>query len=86
MKITKIVQEDIADKIDTHYIMERLGHIENVGITYICTRDSRDEDDWVDEDGTRQIVIKLSYDEVKHSKDIRPIMLKMAQERLSMAA
>jgi len=37
MKVIKIVEEDIADKIDTAYISDQFRHIEKVGITFICT-------------------------------------------------
>ena len=86
MRVVKVAQEDVAEKIDTLYILEQLRHIEKVGITYICTKDKQEEDDWTDEKGVRHIVILLPYDEVKTSDDIRPKMLKKAKERLSQAA
>ena len=86
MRVVKVAQEDIAHKIDTAYIREQFSHIDNVGVTFVCTKDKREEDDWIDEDGIRQIVILLPYDEVKKSEDVRPMMLKKAKERLSQAA
>lgn len=86
MRVVKIVEQDVAHKVDTSYIQQQLNHVDKVGITYICTNDDRNEDDWTDENGVRQIIIKLSYDEVKQSQDARPLMLKKAQERLGMAA
>jgi hypothetical protein len=84
MKVTKIVQWDVSDKIDTIYITEQFRHIDRVAITFICTNDEQQEDDWVDEDG-RHIVILLPYKKVKKMKDIRPLMLAKAQERLGLA-
>ncbi len=79
------MEEDIADKIDTTYILEQFRHIERVGIIYICTEDEQDEDDWIDEDG-RHIVILLPYKMVKQMADVRPLMLQKAMERLGLAA
>ncbi len=85
MRVIKVVEEDIADKIDTTYILEQFRHIERVGIIYICTEDEQDEDDWIDEDG-RHIVILLPYKMVKQMADVRPLMLQKAMERLGLAA
>lgn len=85
MKVLKIVEEDISDKVDTSYILEQFRHLDQVGITFICTKDEYEEDDWVDEAG-RHIVICLSYKEVKQLTDARPLMLTKAQERLGMVA
>lgn len=85
MKVLKVVEEDIASKIDTAYILEQFRDIEQVIITYMCTRDERELEDWIDEDG-RYIVIRLPYKEVKKMKDVRPLMLAKAQERLGLVA
>jgi hypothetical protein len=85
MRVVKIVEEDIADKIDTLYILNLFRHIENVGITFVCTKDGQSEDDWVDEDG-RHIVIQLPYSEVKQMSDIKPLMLTCVKERLGLVA
>lgn len=85
MKVLKVVEEDVADKIDTYYILELFRHIDKVAITFICTKDEQQEDDWVDEKG-RHIVILLPYNQVKKSRDIRPLMLAKVKERLGSAA
>lgn len=85
MKVVKIVEEDISDKVDTTYILEQFRHLDRVGIIFICTKDEYEEDDWVDEAG-RHIVICLPYKEVKGLADVRPLMLAKAQERLGLAA
>lgn len=81
MKVLKVVEEDIADKIDTYYILELFRHIDKVAITFMCTKDEREVDDWEDEKG-RHIVIRLPYKQVKKSRDIRPLMLEKVKERL----
>lgn len=81
MRVVKVVEEDVANKIDTLYISDRFKHIGRVAITFICTKDELPEDDWVDEEG-RHIVIHLPYQQVKRLKDARPLMLKKAKERL----
>lgn len=85
MKVVKIVEEDVSEKVDTSYILEQLRHLDRVGITFICIRDEQEEDDWVDEAG-RHIVICLPYKEVKQLTDARPLMLAKAKERLGLAA
>lgn len=85
MKVLKIVERDVSDKIDTLYIWEQLSHIDKVALTFICIVDEQDEDDWVDENG-RHIVILLPYKEVKQMADARPLMLAKAKERLGLAA
>ena len=85
MKVLKIVEEDVSDKIDTMYILELFRHIDKVAITFICTKDKQQEDDWIDEKG-RHIVILLPYKEVKQLADIRPLMLAKAKERLGLVA
>ena len=83
--VTKIVEQDVADKVDTTYIATQLSHLENLGITYICTQDDQGDDEWVEE-GIRYIVIKLPYEEVRRSSDIRPMMLAKVRERLGEVA
>lgn len=85
MRVLKIAQEDVADKIDTAYILEQFRHLDKVIITFMCTRDEREIEDWVDEDG-RYINIRLPYKEVKHLTDIRPLMLARVKERLGLVA
>jgi hypothetical protein len=84
--VTKIVEQDVADKVDTSFIASKLNHLKkDVGITYVCTNDDRGDDEWVEE-GVRYIVIKLPYEEVKRSADIRVMMLAKLRERLGEVA
>ncbi len=85
MKVLKVVEEDVADKIDTAYILEQFRHLDKVIITFMCTRDEREIEDWIDENG-RYINIRLPYKEVKHLADIRPLMLAKTKERLGEVA
>lgn len=86
MIVVKVVDQDIADKVDTYYIEQQFAGLENVGIVYICTSEGGEEDDWIDEEGMRNIVIHLPYKEVKKMADVRPLMLARAKERLGMVA
>ena len=83
--VTKIVEQDVLDKVDTSFISSKLNHLKDVSITYVCTNDDQGDDDWV-EDGMRYIVIKLPYEEVKRSADIRVMMLAKLRERLGEVA
>ncbi len=84
MEVTKMVDEDISAKVDIDYIENHFKALSNVRILYVCTLESGEEDDWV-EDGYRYIVIDLPYKQVKKMKDARPLMLAKAQERLGLA-
>lgn len=87
MVVVKIADEDIANKVDTQFVRHTLGRVEGVAITFICTREGGEEDEWVDEEtGIRQIVIQLPYRVVKQSKDIRPLMLELAKVRLGLVS
>jgi hypothetical protein len=86
MVVVKVVNQDVADKVDTDYIREQFADLENIGIIYICTPEGGEENEWVDEEGMRHIVIHLPYKEVKRVNDIRALMLARAKERLGLAA
>ena len=86
MVVVKVVDQDIADKIDTQYIREQIPNLPNIGIVYICTPEGGEEDDWTDEDGLRHIVIHLPYKEIQQIPDARPLMLAKARERLGLVA
>ncbi|MEI6410453.1 MAG: hypothetical protein WCR52_13780 [Bacteroidota bacterium] len=81
MKVLKIAEEDVADKIDTLYILDLFRHVDRVAITFMCTKDGRTVDDWVDENG-HHFVIRLPYLDVKEMTDVKPFMLAKVQERL----
>ena len=85
MQVTKMVDEDISEKVDIDYIEHHFKSVPNVGIIYVCTIESGEEDDWV-EDGFRYIVIHLPYSEVKKMQDARPLMLAKAREKLGWVA
>ena len=85
MIVVKVVDQDIAEKVDTQYIAEQFANLQNVGIVYICTQEGGKEDEWVDETGMKHIVIHLPYKTVKRFKDVRPLMLKKAKKRLGLA-
>ena len=86
MLVLKVVDKDIADKVDTQYIQSQFQGILNVGILYICTCEGGEEDEYLDEDGMRHIIIHLPYQEVKKMKDVRPLMLAKARARLGLVA
>lgn len=86
MVVVKVVDLDVADKVDAQYVEDQLSDLPNIGIVFICTSEGGEEDDWTDEDGLRHIVIHLPYEEVRKSPDIRPMMLSKAKERLGLVA
>jgi len=88
MNVVKIAEQEIADKIDTQYVSAQFPHLENVGVCFLCTQDETDqeEDEWYDEKGRHQFIIRLPYDLVKGSPDIRAYMVAVVKERLGEAA
>lgn len=86
MNVVKVVDQDIADKVDTQYIEAQFTNVENVSIIYICTREGGEEDTWIDEFGIQYIVIHLPYKQVKSDIDIKPLMLTRAKEKLGLVA
>lgn len=88
MEVVKIAEEAIADKIDTQYVSAQFPHVENVGICFLCTQDENDqeEDEWVDENGRHNFIIRLPYDLVKSSPDVRDFMVGVVKERLGEVA
>ena len=86
MIVVKIAEKEVADKIDTQYVSAQFSHVENVGVTFLCTLDDQEEDEWVDDKGRQHYIIRLPYDMVKHSNDIRAFMVAIVKERLGKAA
>jgi len=88
MIVVKIVEQEIADKVDTQYVAAQFPDLPNVGITFVCTEDETDqeEDEWIDEKGRRQFIIRLPFDMVKRSADVRDFMVAIVKERLAKAA
>lgn len=86
MDVVKTVEQDIADKIDTQYVAAQFTHVKNVCINFLCTLDDQEEDEWIDEDdGTHYFIIRLPYDLVKNSPDVRDFMVSIVKERLGEA-
>lgn len=88
MNVVKIAEQEIADKIDTQYVSAQFSHLDNVGVCFLCTQDETDqeEDEWFDEKGRHQFIIRLPFDLVKRSPDIREYMVAIVRERLGEAA
>ncbi len=88
MEVTTIVEQDIADKIDTQYVAAQFSHVKKVGIVFLCTKDEHDqeEDEWIDDSGRHNFVIRVPYDLVKRSDDVRAILVAIVRERLGIAA
>ncbi len=88
MEVVKIAEEAIADKIDTQYVTAQFSHVENVGIVFLCTQDEKDqeEDEWIDDKGRHNFIIRLPYDLVQRSNDIRAFMVAIVKERLGEVA
>lgn len=85
MQVLKVVDEDIAHKVDIDYIADRFREVQSVSMTYICTSEGGEEDEWVDDElGLRYIVIHLPYKVVKRMDDVRSMMLQRAKERLGL--
>lgn len=84
--VVKIVDKDVSEKVDTRYIAQRFTEIENVSIIYTCTLEGGEDDDWLDDEGTRHIIIDLPYKEVKKVADIKPLMLAKVKEKLGLVA
>lgn len=88
MKVTTIVEQDVADKIDTQYVAAQFSDVQNVGIVFLCTQDENDqeEDEWIDDKGSHNFIIRVPYDLVKRSDDVRAILVAIVKERLGEVA
>jgi hypothetical protein len=86
VEVVKIAAQEIADKVDTQYVAAQFPHVENVGIIFLCTLDDQEEDEWVDEKGRHNFIIRLPYDFVQRSNDVRDFMVAIVKERLGEAA
>jgi hypothetical protein len=42
MEVTTIVEQEIADKVDTQYVAAQFPHLPNIGITFLFTEDETD--------------------------------------------
>jgi len=84
--VTRIIEEDVFKKVDSHYVMQQLAHIDmDVVIVFICTNENiRKEDTWKKK-GTTYYAIRLPYEQVKQMDDIRPMMLEAVTRKLGIS-
>jgi len=88
IQITKIVEENIAAKIDTKFVEQALNGVdEDAGIVFVCTNDDWRKDDAWKKKGVRYLRIVLPYEKVvdMEADDVRKWMLELAKERLGLA-
>ena len=81
--VTSITDEVVLPKIDTQYVMSKFSSVDmNAVIVFICTNDNwRKEDTWKHK-GKMYYAIRLPYQQVKETDDVRPLMLELAAKRL----
>jgi len=81
--VTSITDEAVLSKIDTQYVMSKFSGVDmNAVIVFICTNDNwRKEDAWKHK-GKQYYAIRLPYQQVKETDDVRPLMLELAAKRL----
>ena len=81
--VTSITDEAVLSKIDTQYVMSKFSGVDlNVVIVFICTNENwRKEDTWKHK-GETYYTIRLPYQLVKETEDVRPLMLKLVAEKL----
>lgn len=81
--VTSITDEDVFPKIDTHYVMSQLSDVAmDAVIVFICTNENwRKEDTWKHK-GKMYYAIRLPYQLVKETEDVRPLMLRLVAEKL----
>ena len=84
--VTSITDEAVLSKIDTHYVMSKLSDVDlNAVIVFICTNENwRKEDTWKHK-GKMYYAIRLPYQLVKETDDVRPLMLELAAQKLGIA-
>lgn len=81
--VTSITDEKVLSKIDTQYVMSKFSGVNlNAVIVFICTNENwRKEDTWKHK-GETYYAIRLPYQLVRETEDVRPLMLKLAAEKL----
>jgi len=84
--VTSITDEEVLSKIDTQYVMSKFSGVGlNAVIVFICTNESwRKEDTWKHK-GETYYAIRLPYQLVKETDDVRPLMLELAAQKLGIA-
>ena len=81
--VTSITDEDVLSKIDTQYVMSRLSNVDmNAVIVFICTNENKRKEDTWKHKGETYYAIRLPYQKMKESDDVRPLMLELAAKRL----
>ena len=85
--VVRIIDEEILNKIDAQYVMSKLANVDmNAVIVFICTRENwREEDSW-EHKGETYYAIRLPYQQVKETDDVRPLMLELAAKKLRIPA
>ena len=86
MRVTCIVDESISAKIDTEYVRNIFKDLGNIALIFVCTLENwRTDRKWTDKkEGTKYYRIRLPYEEVLHTDDARPLMVKAVKERLGL--
>lgn len=84
--VTRIIDEDVLPKIDAQYVMAKFADVEmDAVIVFICTNENwRKEDTWKHK-GETYYAIRLPYQLVKETDDVRPLMLELAAKKLGIA-
>ena len=84
--VTSITDEVVLSKIDTQYVMSKFSDVDvNVVIVFICTNENwRKEDTWKHK-GKTYYAIRLPYQLVKETEDVRPLMLELVAKKLGIA-
>ncbi len=84
--VTSITDEVVLSKIDTQYVMSKFSDVDlNVVIVFICTNENwRKEDTWKHK-GETYYTIRLPYQLVKETEDVRPLMLELAAQKLGVS-
>ena len=84
--VTSITDEVVLSKIDTQYAMSKFSDVDlNAVIVFICTNENwRKEDTWKHK-GKTYYAIRLPYQLVKETDDVRPLMLELAAQKLGIA-
>jgi len=81
--VTSITDEAVLSKIDAQYVMSKLSDVAmDAVIVFICTNENwRKEDTWKHK-GKTYYAIRLPYQLVKETEDVRPLMLRLVAEKL----
>jgi hypothetical protein len=81
MVVVKVVDQHVADKVDTDFISDQFAHVNNISVVFICTKGESEDDDF-EEDGMRYLVISLPYEDVSQLKTAKAMMLEKVTNKL----